>query len=482
MRKSALKSSSDPGIDPLKELISYVQIVQQSKNNKASLNKIESYFDELGEPLKKLLPKVAKELQEYFEDEIWQIRKSGIQIEINKKEGRYYKTVYEAEPGNDFKIARMVFRSPEAAIAYLGKRKDHSRFKNLLLSHHPGENVILHETSYESNRFGTFIWCFVSPNDPTCAMNIFFSDEWTAKAYASKNGFRIVGESGSYHTDDDIAARQKYPEMDYLRFIFSFPIIRPIPEKRDCTDSEKEILFGDPCYDDNDIRLAKKRAIDQKSKFIELYRETNKEEEPNKIPNIAYRVDCKRLVQSLCNLKEKISELQLELQQIEAVLGLFGQSTEEHIKEYGKMLYDYYYDEQKSYFGGTRHYTTSDYNRIIVHHAKLERATINFTCISSPGFEPKPGQKVSIKEVVKPLDLPLTGYDYVYQSTNYCFIDPNSPEKYQPVFFRSLYDIQREAFIKNYIIVDEEGFEVLNPITYNVYVLEDFVSMHSFMN
>ena len=475
MRESAKKHPDQVIIDPLDELISYVDLDQQSKASKKKMEKIEAYFNEIGEPLKKLLPKVVEDLQQYFTGELRDKNKVGCPMAVDKKEGRYYKRVKKTEPGSDFEYSEMEFRSPKAAIAYLNKRRHPSHLKNL--SFHPdhGENVILHETSFESNKSGIFIWCFVNPDDPASALNVFFSDEWTARKHATKNGFKIVDETGSYQSEDKtIEENEKTPKVN-SSFVFSLHQIRPIPNNNGCTEvTEGQLQFsGKPCLDD-EIRSAKKRAIDQKSKFVDLHDETIEKADSSIIPHIAERVVCERLLQSRSYLIKKISELQIQLQQTEAVLGLFGQNTEEYAREYGKMLYDYY-DER---LGGSK----SNYDEIIAIHAKLERAKNKFAHLVTPSFNPRPGQKVRIFEAVSPLELPISEYGHITDTMKYCFVDPNSPGKFQPVFFKHMYDIQREAFIKNYIIVDEEGFEVLNPFTYEVYVLEEFISMHSIYN
>jgi len=67
----------------------------------------------------------------------------------------------------------------------------------------------------------------------------------------------------------------------------------------------------------------------------------------------------------------------------------------------------------------------------------------------------------------------MSEYGHIKQTFKYCFVDPKSPGKYQTKFFKSEYEIQREAFEKGYVIVDEEGFEVLNPFVFETYVLQN---------
>jgi len=55
MRESARKLSDQVSSDPLDELISYGLIEQQGKASKQKLEKMEDYFEEIGEPVKKLL-------------------------------------------------------------------------------------------------------------------------------------------------------------------------------------------------------------------------------------------------------------------------------------------------------------------------------------------------------------------------------------------------------------------------------------------
>jgi len=97
----------------------------------------------------------------------------------------------------------MEFRSTEAAIAYLNKRRYRNHgLKEALFFPQQGEAVILHETNFEIGKTGNFHWCFVNPQDPSSYLNLFFSKDATARKYALENGFRIIDESGSYQSND----------------------------------------------------------------------------------------------------------------------------------------------------------------------------------------------------------------------------------------------------------------------------------------
>jgi len=151
--------------------------------------------------------------------------------------------------------------------------------------------------------------------------------------------------------------------------IYSLPRMRPIPSNEGCV--EEELAFFDkPCLDDAEIRLAKKREIDKKAKFINFHTEEMEGEQHSKEkPNIPDRINCERLIQLRSKLKLEISKLEEQLLKTDAVLNLFGQNIDQHSKEFGEILLDYYYGEQKSSLNW------EDYDNIIVTHAKLSQAS-----------------------------------------------------------------------------------------------------------